>query len=590
MAGFEDREFPFWRCLWRYFGRFSGLIGLAVALNMLVGVAVAAGNAMPKYLTDSVLLSSSSAAEKFRLGVWLMAGYAAVLIFGRVLFWHLGLRLFARALTSGLADLRVAFFSHVHFLCLRFHQQKRSGELLSYLFGSPLAGLQNFLTQSVLMVPFSFFALSSTLVLVGTWNRTMAGILLLGLILNGWIAGRAVRRVKRLNLDYQRLESLVSGRTSEFLRGQKAVKILGAECLVTSRFREEAESIGRKSYEVQVKSHLESASSEVLQILFYALLGGAGVWLFTRGELTVGELVATLAAYASIQPLVGVLFQCALALGAAHAGVNRIESVLTHRTSTPVHEGAIRNVPPRPDIRLKDVHFAYDTVSVLQGVSAEIPHGQKVALVGASGSGKSTVVSLLLRLYDPACGEISLGGVDLRRYDASALRHSFGVVPQETFLFQASLRENILLAAPEASDEEILEALRRANAMDFVERLPEGLDTILGEEGATLSGGQRQRLGIARALIQNPPVLIFDEATSALDTAAEKVITQTLTEILNDQTAIIIAHRLSTIRFCDRVIVFDAGRIVQDGEYLELSRRPGAFRELLEAQQFRPAD
>ena len=304
-------------------------------------------------------------------------------------------------------------------------------------------------------------------------------------------------------------------------------------------------------------------------------------------EITVGELIATLASYAVIQPLMGMLFQCALALGAAHAGVNRIESIFACTTSTPVAPDALRSVPARPEISLEEVCFAYQSVSVLQGISLSIPHGQKVALVGASGSGKSTVVSLLLRLYDPQGGRILLGGNDLRDYDPASLRKSFGVVPQETFLFNATLRENLLLAAPEATDSELLEALRRANAMEFVERLPEGLDTRIGEDGTTLSGGQRQRLGIARALVQNPPILIFDEATSALDTAAEKVVTQTLTGILKDQTALIIAHRLSTIRFCDRVVVFDHGRIVQDGAYAELAGSPGAFRDLLDAQQFR---
>jgi len=585
--GFEEREFPFWGSLRKYFGRFVWLIVPAVLLNALVGVAITAGNALPKLLTDSVLLSSAPDREKLRAGVWIMTGYVCILVFGRVALWHLSLRLFAKAMTRGLADLRVAFFSHVHFLCLRFHQQKRSGELLSYLFGSPLGGLQQFLTQTVLLVPFSFFTLLSTLLLVGSWNPVLAGVLLAGLGVNGWIAGRALRRVKILHLDYQKLESMVTGVTSEFLRGQKAVKILGAESLVTERFREQAASIGQKSYNVQVGSHLEHVRSEVLQIFIHALLGVAGVFLFTRGDITAGELIATLASYAAIQPLVGMLFQCAMALGAAHAGVNRMESIFACTTSTPVAPDALQTVPDKPDLLLEDVHFAYQSASVLQGISLAIPHGQKVALVGASGSGKSTVVSLLLRLYDPKCGRILFGGTDLRKFDPAALRQSFGVVPQETFLFNATLRENMRLAAPGASDPDILQALTRANAMEFVEKLPQGLDTVIGEDGATLSGGQRQRIGIARALIQNPPVLVFDEATSALDTAAEKVITQTLTEILKDQTALIIAHRLSTIRFCDRVVVFDNGRIVQDGPYAELAGNPGVFRDLLDAQQFR---
>jgi ABC-type multidrug transport system fused ATPase/permease subunit len=364
--------------------------------------------------------------------------------------------------------------------------------------------------------------------------------------------------------------------------------MMAAESLVLERFRQDAESIGQKNYEVQVKSHLESIKSEILQIVFYAVLALAGTFLFVRDQISLGELLATLASYASIQPLVGILFQCALTQGVAHAGLNRIESILRHGTSTPPTELPVESVPAHPEITMRGVYFSYEDASVLRGVDLTVPYGQKVALVGPSGSGKSTVISLLLRLYDPSGGEITLGGTDLRKLDLSAVRRQFGVVPQDTFLFHISVKENILLANPDATDDAVEEALRRANAWDFVRALPDGVDTILGENGATLSGGQRQRIGIARALVQRPAIFVFDEATSALDTAAEKVITETLTQVLGDHTAFIVAHRLSTVRFCDRVIVFDQGRIVQDGTYADLSSTAGPFRDLLKAQEVTP--
>jgi ABC-type multidrug transport system fused ATPase/permease subunit len=190
----------------------------------------------------------------------------------------------------------------------------------------------------------------------------------------------------------------------------------------------------------------------------------------------------------------------------------------------------------------------------------------------------------MLRLYDPGSGSVLLDGIDLRDVSLQTVRRQFGVVPQETFLFHASVRENILLANPDATDGEIVAALERANAWEFVRRLPETIHTMLGEGGATLSGGQRQRIGIARALVQRPPIFIFDEATSALDSTSESLITETLTHALRGNTAFVIAHRLSTIRFCDRVVVFDHGRIVQDGTYSELASGRGPFQELLDAQ------
>ncbi len=581
---FREQTFPFWKTLWRYFQNSRGLVLGALALNMVCGLAITAQNAIPKYLTDSVLLADLPPASKIQAAVALMTAYLIVALAGRMLCWHFSMRLFARACARALVRIRTDFFQHVNFLCLRFHEQKQSGELLSYLFGSPLGGVQQFLFQFVLIVPFVVFTLLSTLALVFSWNPILAGILLAGLLVNAWVSPGATRQIRELNQSFQRLESSVSGRASELLRGQKAVKILGAEESVVERFRQDAADIGSKSYEVQVRSHLQGLKSESIQGVIFAALAIAGTVLFVHGRVQLGEVVATLASHAAISPLIGSLFQCALAQGVAHAGLNRIESVLAHKTSTPEAPATEVEIPERPSLELRDIIFAYQDKPVLHGISLQVPYGQKVAFVGQSGCGKSTIVSLMLRLYDPGSGSVLLDGVDLRDVSLQTVRRQFGVVPQETFLFHASVRENILLANPDATDGEIVAALERANAWEFVRRLPETIHTMLGEGGATLSGGQRQRIGIARALVQRPPIFIFDEATSALDSTSESLITETLTHALRGNTAFVIAHRLSTIRFCDRVVVFDHGRIVQDGTYSELASGRGPFQELLDAQ------
>jgi ABC-type multidrug transport system fused ATPase/permease subunit len=581
---FQERTFPFWSTLWRYFRNSRGLVLGALGLNIVCGLAITAQNAIPKYLTDSILLADLPQADKIQGAVALMTAYLIVALAGRMLCWHFSMRLFARACARALVRIRTDFFQHVNFLCLRFHEQKQSGELLSYLFGSPLGGVQQFLFQFVLIVPFVVFTLLSTLALVFSWNPILAGILLAGLLVNAWVSPGATRQIRELNQSFQRLESSVSGRASELLRGQKAVKILGAEESVVERFRQDAADIGSKSYEVQVRSHLQGLKSESIQGVIFAALAIAGTVLFVHGRVQLGEVVATLASHAAISPLIGSLFQCALAQGVAHAGLNRIESVLAHKTSTPEAPATEVEIPERPSLELRDIIFAYQDKPVLHGISLQVPYGQKVAFVGQSGCGKSTIVSLMLRLYDPGSGSVLLDGVDLRDVSLQTVRSQFGVVPQETFLFHASVRENILLANPDATDGEIVAALERANAWEFVRRLPETIHTMLGEGGATLSGGQRQRIGIARALVQRPPIFIFDEATSALDSTSESLITETLTHALRGNTAFVIAHRLSTIRFCDRVVVFDHGRIVQDGTYSELASGRGPFQELLDAQ------
>ncbi len=217
-------------------------------------------------------------------------------------------------------------------------------------------------------------------------------------------------------------------------------------------------------------------------------------------------------------------------------------------------------------------------------VARDRSYGQRVALVGPSGAGKSTIAQLMIRLYDPRRGSISIGGVDLREMACDDLRRHFGVVPQDPFIFQTTIRDNVRVARPDASDADVIRACERANAWEFVSSIPEQLDANVGEGGVKLSGGQRQRLAIARVVLADPSYFIFDEATSALDTVSEKLIQSAIEDNLAGRSAVFIAHRLSTVRNCDRVVVLDAGRIVQDGNYQDLMSRPGPFRDMVEGQ------
>jgi ABC-type multidrug transport system fused ATPase/permease subunit len=242
-------------------------------------------------------------------------------------------------------------------------------------------------------------------------------------------------------------------------------------------------------------------------------------------------------------------------------------------------------VPARSAIEFANVTFAYDPGRpVLHNVDLTIPYGQRIAFVGPSGSGKTTLAQLVLRLYDPQHGEVRIGGTDARRFAGAELRKQFGVVPQDAFIFRATVRDNVRVGCPDASDASIQRACEMANAWEFVSRLPGLLDASIGEGGSSLSGGQRQRLAIARALLADPQLFVFDEATSALDTLSEKLIGEVLSNNLGARTAIFIAHRLATVKSCDRILVLDEGCIVQDGSYDELVRG-GLFRDLVLGQQ-----
>jgi ATP-binding cassette subfamily B protein len=220
----------------------------------------------------------------------------------------------------------------------------------------------------------------------------------------------------------------------------------------------------------------------------------------------------------------------------------------------------------------------------LRDLTLTIPRGQRIALVGPSGAGKSTLAQLLLRLYDPQSGSVRLGGVDLRKFEASDLRKQFGVVPQDPFIFRTTMRDNIRVARSDASDDAIRRACELANAWEFIARLPGGLDACVGEGGSSLSGGQRQRLAIARAILRDPTILLLDEATSALDAESEALVQEALARLMRGRTTLVIAHRLSTVAGAHRVVVVDGGQVVEAGTHAELLARAGPYRRLVERQ------
>jgi ABC-type multidrug transport system fused ATPase/permease subunit len=259
--------------------------------------------------------------------------------------------------------------------------------------------------------------------------------------------------------------------------------------------------------------------------------------------------------------------------------------------SEPIHRAKAAGVAPvqlRGDIEYEHVEFRYPTrpdLTVLKDISFSIEAGEKVALVGPSGAGKSTIVQLLMHFYDLSGGRISIDGHNLNDIDLTDLRRNIGIVPQETLLFGGTIRENILYGRPEAPEADVVDAARRANAWQFIQSFPEGLDTVVGERGIKLSGGQRQRIAIARAILKNPAILLLDEATSALDSESEKLVQQAMDELMQNRTSIIIAHRLSTIRKVDKILVIDGGRIVEQGSHEELSENEnGLYANLLKLQ------
>lgn len=564
---------------------------VAVALNSMHGLAVAFQNLTPKWLISDILKPTNVTWQDKMIRLCLLASvYFIVSTFGRMLMWHAGYRFFTFVRERVLFTMRSYFFRHVNHLCLRFHGQHPSGELFNYLFGSPLSNVIQFYQHTSMSVPGAIFTLISTLLLLGFWDPVLTGILFLTSLGNVVVMNQARRRMRELHKDYQAAEGDVAGHAADLLRGNRAVKLYAMEDRVSEEFERDATKIGRKSYERDVKSHIQYMKQETVTYVAYSILLVTAGWRYLGGHADEGVIAAYLNAFNGIIGPLSAIFTSVTLFGGAQASLERIGKVLKTASTTPdPGPSEMADAPVNGDIVFRNMTFRYEPGRdpALKDFNVVIPVGQRIALVGPSGAGKSTIIQLILRLYDPQEGSIEIGGIDLRRLRGVELRRRIGVVPQDPFIFRASVRDNIRVARPDATDSEIIRASERAHAWEFIRDLPAQLDEVVGEGGSTLSGGQRQRLAIARVLLMSPSVLVFDEATSALDTVSEKLIQDSLEAESAGRTALFIAHRLATVKTCDRILVIDRGSIVQDGSYDDLVSQDGLFREMVHGQQLR---
>ena len=575
------------KLIWSLARPHSAMLAAAILLNALHGFAITFQVFTVGWLVDWVLGKGNVPPDMWRRALALAAGYLIVSVVGRMLAWHFGYRIFTRVREKILSTLRARFFRQLNVLCLRFHMKRSSGELFSYLFGSPLNNIVAFYQHCSSGLAGAVTTIASAVGMLLWTDWVLTAILSLTVGVQVAMMNHARKTNRRIHLEYQKLESSVTGTVADLLRGTRAVKLYAMEKAVEGEFGQQMQLISNKSYERDVKVHMEWMKQESLSYAGFALMIAACAWRFSLGKITIGEVSMFLLAFQQLTPPLTIISQAFALWGSAQASIERISEVLGSTSTTPDPVGGIRAVPPAGAIEMHNVHFAYDDKPVLKGVSFEIPYGQSVALVGPSGSGKSTIAQLLLRLYDPDRGAVLFGGQNLRQCAGADIRRRFGVVPQDPFIFRTTIRQNLCVVDPEADDQAIMQACHQANVWEFIAKLPDGLDTRVGEGGSNLSGGQRQRLAIARALLANPPVFLFDEATSALDTLSEQLIQETMRSACAGRTTIVIAHRLATVRDCDRILVIRNGLIEQDGPYARLIGEPGLFRELVEGQQLK---
>jgi ATP-binding cassette subfamily B protein len=420
---------------------------------------------------------------------------------------------------------------------------------------------------------------ASSVLLVIDWRLGLAVLAPLPLLSVGF--GRySARYAARTKINQEQLGELTS-LVEETISGIRVVKGLGAGAPLAARFRRRSDEVVRTALDVAAVDAVFLPALEALPLVGILVVLWYGGHRVLAGDITVGTF-ALFSFYLAL--LVNPLRTIGQRVSTVQRGVaaaRRVVDVLSAQP-TVVESPTPRPFPEQSDVRFDDVRFAYgDDRLVLDGFSLEIPAGTSLALVGATGSGKSTAAALLARFYDPEGGCVTIGGIDVRELKLEELRRGVGIVFEETFLFGDTVRGNVGFASPQAPEGEVERAAELAGAADFVEELPEGYETVLGERGFSLSGGQRQRIAIARAILADPQVLILDDATSAVDATKEHEIRTALGEVMLGRTTLVIAHRPATIALADRVAVVDEGRVVEEGTHAELVARSPRYRSLL---------
>ena len=522
------------------------------------------------------------------LELWEYGGFFLVLLILQGVTSYFRTVLFANVSEKGMADVRKALYQKLITQDIPFFEQRRVGELTSRI-TADVEQLQSAFSITLAEFVRQVVILLSGVVIIGWLTPKLALIMLATfpvVVVVAFFFGRYIRKLSKKRQDQLAGTNVI---VEETFQNFSVVKSFTNEWLETVRYG--------KSVDEVVKTSLKFAKIRgVFFIFIITVLFGAiffilwqGAMLVEKGVMEVGDLFSFILYTGLIGGAIGSLGNLYTALTGAMGATERIQEILETTSEVEIQPVKITDAQRfTGNISYKDIHFSYPTrkdVPVLKGINLDIKSGDKVALVGMSGSGKSTMVQLLLQFYQPDQGTITIDGKPATEYDLSIYRQNMAIVPQEVMLFGGTIRENILYGKPDATEAEIVEAAKQSNAWEFIDSFPEKLETIVGDRGIKLSGGQRQRIAIARAILRNPSILLLDEATSSLDAESEKVVQDALNKLMEGRTSVIIAHRLATIREVDTIYVIDEGQIIEQGTHEELSAvEDGAYSGLAKLQ------
>ncbi|MCE9552314.1 MAG: ABC transporter ATP-binding protein/permease [Planctomycetes bacterium] len=561
----------------------AGLILLGLLLTMAGTAAGLAPPLLTMGLVDNVLTPRiGGQPADFQLVYWYLGGFAAAAVVAWLLSWA---RTYVLAFVSEriAADLRDRTYTHLQRLSLEFFGGKRTGDLIARV-GSDSDRLCNFMSVSLVDFVTDVFVFLMTSVVLFWIDPLLALVVLLPLPLIAWMIQLVRHQLRRgFGQGYAAWAEMISV-LADTIPGVRVVKAFAQEKREIERFSERNEHVRLVNNRVnRVWSFFEPMIA-LLTDLGLLVVWLFGAWRVVQGEILLGVLIAFVTYISRFYGRLQSMSRMVASTQRAAASAHRIFEILDREPSVrepsdPVPAGRVRG-----DLELRNIWFQYGSRPVIKGISLSVKSGELIGLVGPSGAGKSTLINLICRFYDVAQGAILVDGTDIRRYRIADYRQNIGIVLQDPFLFFGTIAENIAYGKPSASRAEIVAAARAAHAHEFILKLPDGYDSLVGERGQTLSGGERQRISIARALLIDPRILILDEATSSVDTETEWLIQQALDNLIRGRTTFAIAHRLSTLRRADRLVVVEDGQITETGRHDDLLAHSGTYMRLYQAQ------
>ena len=499
---------------------------------------------------------------------------------------YLALQHLTKVKTGVLRDLREKMFNKIVSLPVSYYSEKRKGDVMARMLGDVNEVQNSFFMVLELIVKEPLTILFSLIAMISiSWKLTV--FVFVFIPISGFVISKIGKSLKSKSTKAQQENGYLISIVEESLGGLKVVKSYNAEKYFAKTFNDSINRLYQLTISIGKKNNLASPMSEFMGILVIGvLLVYGGNLVLVEGSLKGSNFITYIGLAYNILTPAKAISKASYAVKNGLAAAERVFEVLEVENTITNKENAIVKETFTDKISIENINFSYAEENVLKNFSLEIPKGKTVALVGQSGSGKSTIANLLTRFYDVQEGTVKIDGIDIKDMTLESLRDLMGLVTQDSILFNDTVKNNIRLGKEGATDEEIIAALKVANAYEFVKDLPNGIETNIGDAGGKLSGGQKQRLSIARAVLKNPPIMILDEATSALDTESEKFVQIALENMMQNRTSIVIAHRLSTIQKADKIIVMQKGEIVEQGTHDELLALNGTYSKLVMMQSF----